>query len=120
MREAFFALVGSAPAVSGPGDPDGSGTARFNVHHSKNRICYELKVEDLAPATVAHIHKAPRDAPGGIVVHLVAPTTGRSAACAENVDPALVRDIHQNPEDYYVNVHNRDFPPGALRAQLDE
>ena len=103
----------------GPGDPDGSGNARFNVHHSKNRICYELKVEDIAPATVAHIHKAGVDAPGPIVVHLVAPTNGKSAACAD-VTAELARAIHQNPEDYYVNVHNADFPPGAVRGQLDK
>ena len=104
----------------GPGDPDGSGMARINVHHSKNRICYELRVEDIAPATVSHIHKGGRDVPGPIVVHLVAPTNGSSAACAENVDPVLIRDIHRNPENYYVNVHNAEFPPGAVRGQLDD
>ena len=103
----------------GPGDPDGSGNARFNVHHSKNRICYELRVADIAPATVAHIHRAGPDAPGPIVVHLVAPTNGSSAACAD-VTAELARDIHQNPENFYVNVHNAEFPPGAVRGQLDK
>lgn len=103
----------------GPGDPDGSGTARINVHHSKNRICYELKVEDIAPATASHIHKASRDAAGPVVVTLIAPTSGRSSGCVD-VSKALARDIHRNGEDYYVNVHNGEFPPGAVRGQLDD
>ena len=103
----------------GPGDPDGSGTAKFAVHHSKGRICYELTVADIAPATAAHIHRAGPDAPGPVVVPLVAPTSGTSAACA-TVSRELARDIHQNAENFYVNVHNAEFPGGAVRGQLDD
>lgn len=103
----------------GPGDPDGSGTATFAVHHSKGRICYELKVADIAPATAAHIHRAGPDAPGPVVVPLVAPTSGTSAACID-VNPELARDIHHNAENFYVNVHNAEFPGGAVRGQLDD
>ncbi len=27
-------------------------------------------------------------------------------------------DIATHPEDYYVNVHNAEFPGGAVRGQL--
>jgi hypothetical protein len=33
-------------------------------------------------------------------------------------DPELLNDIVTNPEGYYVNIHNADFPDGAARAQL--
>jgi len=57
------------------------------------------------------------EAPGPVVVPLDAPTDGSSSGCA-TVDRALAKDIRQNPEDYYVNVHNAEFPAGAIRGQL--
>jgi hypothetical protein len=101
----------------GPGDPDGSGTAKFRVNPGQGRVCYMLTVEDIAPATAAHIHKAPTTAPGPVVVPLVAPTDGTSSGCTD-VTRELARDLIQNPEDYYVNVHNTAFPGGAVRGQL--
>jgi hypothetical protein len=35
-----------------------------------------------------------------------------------DVDRSLILEIFKNPANYYYNVHNADFPPGALRAQL--
>jgi CHRD domain-containing protein len=42
---------------------------------------------------------------------------GSSNACA-TVAMALIKAILLHPEDYYVNVHNIDFPAGAVRGQL--
>jgi hypothetical protein len=54
---------------------------------------------------------------GPVVVPLAPPTTGASGGCVE-VDRALVRAIIKDPQNYYVNVHNTDFPGGAIRGQL--
>ncbi|MGH3507084.1 MAG: CHRD domain-containing protein [Nocardioidaceae bacterium] len=106
-----------AQEAPGPGDPDGSGTATFALNVGQGEICYTLAVADIAPATAAHIHLAPVGVPGPVVVPLVPPTSGSSAGCAD-VDRALVKAILKSPEDYYVNVHNNDFQPGAVRGQL--
>lgn len=109
-------LTGAAEAP-GPGDPDGSGTASLRVNPGQEEICYTLTVENIAPATAAHIHVAPVGQPGPVVVPLVPPTSGASSDCAA-VDRELALAILMHPENYYVNVHNAEFPAGAVRGQL--
>ena len=109
-------LTGAAEAP-GPGDPDGRGTAEITVNPGLGEICYELEVSGIAPARAAHIHEAPPGEPGPVVVPLTAPTSGSSSDCV-SVSRELAKDILKNSSDYYVNVHNAEFPAGALRGQL--
>jgi hypothetical protein len=91
-------LTGAAE-VPKAGDPDGSGEATVRVNIGQGEVCYTLKVEGIAPAAAAHIHEAP-------------------AGVAADVTRELAKEIAKNPENYYVNVHNMEFPGGALRGQL--
>ena len=59
-----------------PADPDGSGFAVITLNVGQQQVCWELTVENIAPATAAHIHAAPAGVNGGIVVPLSPPTTG--------------------------------------------
>jgi hypothetical protein len=111
------ATLTGAAEVPGPGDPDGSGSASLRLNPGQEEICYELTVSNIAPATAAHIHSGATDVAGPVVVTLAAPTSGSSSACV-SVDRDLVREILKNPEAFYVNVHNADFPGGAIRGQL--
>ena len=65
----------------------------------------------------AHIHEAPPGVPGPVVVPLTPPTNRSSSGCVA-VAPELVKEIMEAPADYYVNVHNAAFMPGAIRGQL--
>jgi hypothetical protein len=109
----------NAAGVPNQGDLDGTGTASLTFNPGLEQVCFELSVEDITlPATAAHIHGGPVTAPGPIVVPLTAPdATGESSGCV-SADRTLILSIMRNPQDYYVNVHNTDFPPGALRGQL--
>jgi hypothetical protein len=103
-----------APVV---GDLDGTGFAVFRINPDRRQVCYSLSVQDIAPATAAHIHIAPPGSAGPVVVPLAAPTSGQSQGCV-TVSYQLALALVQQPQNYYVNVHNADFPGGALRAQL--
>jgi hypothetical protein len=116
-RPYTIAMTGAAERPNPPGgDPDGSGTATFQINPGQGRICYTLTVANIEPATAAHIHSVPPD-PGPVVVPLDPPTDGSSEGCA-TVDRALAQAIIQDPSSYYVNVHNAPYPRGAVRGNF--
>ncbi|HET9638689.1 MAG TPA: CHRD domain-containing protein [Allosphingosinicella sp.] len=110
-------LMTGAYERPGPGDPDGTGTASFRINPGEGQVCYTLAVANIEAATLAHIHRAPSDRPGPIVVHLNPPTDGKSKGCAA-VTSDLANEMIQTPSAFYVNVHNTPFPAGAVRGQL--
>ena len=102
------------------GDPDGRGEA-YVFSTGGGVVCYVLEVDKIAPAAAAHIHEAAAGSNGPVVVNLTPPTNGSSAGCIDTGDADLAADITLNePENYYVNVHNGEYPNGAVRAQLGD
>jgi hypothetical protein len=99
--------------VANQGDLDGSGTATVTVNPGHEEVCWSIEVADVAPIMMAHIHSAVATTTGPIVV----PLNPYGGGCAE-VSRALALDIVRYPSSYYVNVHNMEFPAGALRGQL--
>ena len=105
---------------AGSADPDGAGHANFRIDQAKNQVCYDLMVEKIDPATMAHIHKGAAGASGPVAVPLTKPgADGKSSGCA-TVGAPVVADILANPGGYYVNVHNAEHPGGAVRGQLSK
>jgi hypothetical protein len=108
-----------ATEVPGPGDGDGSGTVKLTLNADKGEVCYELTVANIQEATAAHIHEGAMGKAGPVKVGLEAPKTGTTKGC-KSADSALIQTIMQNPANYYVNVHNAEFPKGAVRGQLSK
>jgi hypothetical protein len=115
-RPISIGLTGAAEAP-GPGDPDGSGTASFTFNPGTGEVCYEFSVTGVAPLAAAHIHVAPAGSPGPVVIP-TPPTSATGGSGCVTADRDLIVAILTNPSDYYFNVHNADFPAGALRGQL--
>ncbi len=107
-------LVGSTE-VPVAGDPDGMGHATVTLNQGLGEVCWDIMVADIATPRAAHIHIGEAGVAGGVVVGLT-PGSG----CVDGVDADLIKDIRQNPSNYYVNVHNAEFPGGALRGQLSK
>jgi hypothetical protein len=115
QRATLEASLSGEKEVPGPGDPNGRGDADVKVYKAK--VCYELEVERIKPATAAHIHRGGPSVAGPIVVELKAPTDGSSEGC-KAISRQLSKNLRDNPSRYYVNVHNNPYPDGAIRGQL--
>lgn len=113
----FSVSMNGAAEVPGPGDPDGTGRAQLRINPGLGQVCFTLTVSGIAEATAAHIHRAVAGQAGPVVVTLTAPSGGTSKDCV-NADRELLKNIVANPSNYYVNVHNADYPAGAIRGQL--
>jgi hypothetical protein len=113
-------LIGSEERPNA-GDPDGFGAADFRI--KGNKVCFRIVAEGIAEVTAAHIHKAPRGEPGPVEVDLFTfkranqTLPPRITGCSKTTT-AIAKAIAKRPQNYYVNVHNADFPGGALRGQL--
>lgn len=121
------------------GDPDGRGEfyvfaidSAGGVDNTKV-LCYNLQVKrigelDMNPGNgrAAHIHRGKAGENGPVVANLAWPQDGQSADCLDArlrpaqfpVGDAVVAEILANPESFYVNVHNAEYPAGAVRGQL--
>ena len=115
-RKLSTTLSGAAE-VPGPGDPDGTGSFTARVNPGQGQVCYTLTVAMIATPTAAHIHRGMIGAAGPVVAALAAPANGSSEACV-SVTRELAMALIQNPQNYYVNVHNAAYPAGAVRGQL--
>lgn len=116
--------LSGAEEAPGPGDPDATGTANLTLNQGTETVCYDLSWANVdGTVTAAHIHEAPANQPGPVVVPLFTAQSFAGTARASNcvgTDRALIKDIRKNPSDYYVNVHSSVLPAGAIRGQLGD
>ena len=109
----------NAAGVPNQGDLDGTGSASVTINPGQERLCYAIDVAGIAAPTRGHIHRAPAGANGPIVVTFFEAAAVDLEACVP-ITRQLALDIIRDPDSFYVNVHNADFPAGALRGQLSK
>lgn len=117
------------------GDPDGRAEAYvFGIDGDPLTLCYIIvgvkKVDEtaLAPGNgrAAHIHEGARGTNGPVVANLAWPQGGQAGDCLTEGEAGkfptgefgIVQRILNNPQNFYVNMHNTVYPGGALRGQL--
>ena len=108
----------------GPGDENGTGTASIVIDTVNNRVCFSLDWDRIRAPFAAHIHRGSAEVAGPVRVTLFASDVPLPATisgvdgCVEDVSPTLLANMVENPQLFYVNIHNRPFPNGAVRGQL--
>lgn len=111
--------VSGGPAV---GDRDGRGVAKVVV--KGDRITFSLQWRGIGAPTLGHIHQGRSGTNGDVKVPLFTtamPDTVTDAAGQVSVqDAALARQIRSDPAGFYVNLHSKEFPGGAVRGQLQQ
>jgi hypothetical protein len=105
--------------LKGTSEPNAKGTAILRIRKDVGMVCYRLHAENVTlPTAAAHIHRGGAGVNGPVVVPFTAPgADGNSSGCAP-ADPALIDEILANPAGFYVNVHTKEHPAGAIRSQL--
>jgi hypothetical protein len=104
------AKLTGAEVVPAPGDPDGSGMARM--------IFYRVTVSDIQTATRAHLHMGDAGERNDTVKLNLLPPRNSARECIRGLGERFIKKISRNSSSYYVDVHNDEYPDGALRGQL--
>lgn len=91
------------------GDPDGTGLAVITLDGTTLR--YTIWTQNIAAPGGAHIENA-----AGEVVVTLDPNALTNGSTTVSAD--VVNRIRSNPFGYAVELHNAEFPNGALRGQL--
>lgn len=110
--------------VPGPGDPNGGGDATFELDAANGSVCFELLWNRIGRPMAAHIHRGQAGDAGPVKVtlfssrHALPGTINHVHGCVEGVYSELIQRVIDNPGRYYVNVHNRRYPAGAIRGEL--
>lgn len=105
--------------LKGTSEPTATGAAVVRIRKDAGLVCYRLHAANVTlPTVAAHIHRGTAGINGPVVIPFTAPgADGNSSGCA-TADPALIDEIIGNPAGFYVNVHTKEHPAGAIRAQL--
>jgi hypothetical protein len=98
------------------GDPDGNGFGLIDF--TDDEVCWVVQVNNIAQASMMHIHRGVAGVNGPVVIDMTKPDEdGTSIGCAA-VPAELSTEIQAFPQGFYLNVHNAEFPGGAVRGQL--
>ncbi|MFI5165205.1 MAG: CHRD domain-containing protein [Thermoanaerobaculales bacterium] len=117
---ASFALANTLLGKREPagGSTVGQGYTALILDTANTNLYYYLWETGIAAPTEAHVHTGGAGVNGGVLVGLSPTFSGGQAFGSVAVDAATLAAILASPDQYYVNIHNADFPNGALRGQL--
>lgn len=120
VQAAFPASMDGSQEVGG-GDVDGSATGFISFETRLNRVSWNLTYADIAAPTLFHIHDGDFGTTGPVFVDFGVGTVGgpNTLINSTTTTEAKIDAIFADPRGFYLNLHNADFPGGALRGQIE-
>ena len=100
------------------GDPDGTGFATVLVDSKDGVACFDVDVQNVATPITGRIQSGSAGAIGPPVVFLFENREPPVRDCV-TADRKALKNIGKNPERFYLNIVNDEFPVGAVRGQLE-
>jgi CHRD domain-containing protein len=115
--------VVSSSGAQGVGDPDGTGTVLLTLQSVTSKtadVAYQIDTTNIAvPLEGAHIHKAPPGETWVAAITLFGFSDQADRSGVVTMSKCLAHEIFHGPGDFYVDVHNQEYPDqGAVRGQL--
>ncbi len=119
-EESFQLSMSGDQEVPGPGDDDGQASGTLTIDDATGVISWNFTYSDIASPAAMHIHSGAAGEGGGVFVPLNVETSGEAGTLIGSTtgEADSIMAILALPSDYYVNIHNADFRPGAIRGQL--
>ncbi len=115
----YTAFLTGANETPNPADPNGVGFAVITFDQGAGTISFTAFAQDIAAPTLSHIHRGAAGVTGPVIIPFNQPfTSGVSSGTLTGIAASLMAEVVANPPGYYFNVHNADFPGGAVRGQL--
>ena len=109
-------LKGAGPS-SDALDPDASGTARLELGGAAIRF-HVTTSANLGKVVATHLHQGGIGVNGPMAIELNPGFEGNAFDGSIPVDADLAARVLGNPSQFYVKLHSRKFPGGAIRGQL--
>jgi len=120
--EANLAGSNEVPVAGKPAVGDPKGSAKGIIRIQGNRVTFAFSWKGISAPTLGHIHQGVAGVNGDVKVPLFGtamPANITAAAGAVTVsDPTIADALRADPAGFYLNLHTKEFPGGAVRGQL--
>ncbi|MFF4549887.1 CHRD domain-containing protein [Streptomyces sp. NPDC001435] len=112
------------PVEGGPAVGDKDGAALEFIEVKGDKVSVAVAWRGTGRPTDLHIHQGAKGTNGGVRINFgkllgKAPQGRHSLTGTVTVnDPALLKQLTEDPGSFYANLHTAKFPGGAVRGQL--
>jgi hypothetical protein len=113
----FASLEGRNEVTAGA--PQGQALALIGLHD--DTLTYTISWRGIGTPTEADIHAGVSGVDGPVVVPLFTtprPPDGFVSGTVTVTDPTVLAELRSDPGSFYTDLHTRNFPGGAVRAQF--